>query len=89
MSPDETGERARYAQRKGGIALFKNSALPCVCTAGCERSYGMEKPIDFWLRKGKAGGEPKPTETNAGKAYVRRYNTAHQGSLRHLIIFIK
>jgi hypothetical protein len=23
----------------------------------------MEKPIDFWLRKGKAGGEPKPTES--------------------------
>ncbi len=24
--------------------------------------HGMEKPIDFWLRKGKAGGEPEPTE---------------------------
>ncbi len=23
----------------------------------------MEKPIDFWFRTGKAGGEPKPTET--------------------------
>ncbi len=23
----------------------------------------MEKPIDFWLRKGQAGGEPKPTES--------------------------
>ena len=23
----------------------------------------MEKPIDFWLRKGKAVGETKPTET--------------------------
>ena len=22
----------------------------------------MEKPIDFWFRTGKAGGEPKPTE---------------------------
>ncbi|MBQ9603611.1 MAG: hypothetical protein IJR42_07410 [Paludibacteraceae bacterium] len=22
----------------------------------------VEKPIDFWLRKGKAGGEPEPTE---------------------------
>ena len=22
----------------------------------------MEKPIDFWLRKGKTGGEPKSTE---------------------------
>ena len=22
----------------------------------------VEKPIDFWLRKGQAGGEPKPTE---------------------------
>ena len=28
-----------------------------------ERKFGMEKPIDFWLRTGKAGGEPKPTET--------------------------
>ena len=25
----------------------------------------MEKPIDFWLRKGKAVGETKPTETIA------------------------
>ena len=30
---------------------------------GCGRKFGMEKPIDFWLRTGKAGGEPKPTET--------------------------
>ena len=22
----------------------------------------VEKPIDFWLRKGKTGGEPKSTE---------------------------
>ena len=24
--------------------------------------HEMEKPIDFWLRKGKAVGETKPTE---------------------------
>jgi hypothetical protein len=43
----------------------------------------MEKPIDFWLRKGKAGGEPKPTETNAGKADVRRYNKNGYVNLTH------
>ena len=26
--------------------------------------HGMEKPIDFWLRKGKAVGETKPTENS-------------------------
>ena len=42
----------------------------------------MEKPIDFWLRKGKAVGETKPTENTANVASgelrkqggVRRYN---------------
>ena len=28
----------------------------------------MEKPIDFWLRKGKAVGETKPTERPEGRA---------------------
>lgn len=27
--------------------------------------HNMEKPIDFWLLKGKAVEETKPTETNA------------------------
>ena len=30
----------------------------------CSRGESMEKPIDFWLRKGKASGEDKPTETS-------------------------
>ena len=30
----------------------------------------MEKPIDFWLRKGKAVGETKPTERPEGRAEV-------------------
>ena len=70
-----------YARIRDGYIALKERAQPfskiplifCVWSAGRERSYGMEKPIDFWLRKGKAGGEPKPTETNAGKADVRRY----------------
>ena len=30
----------------------------------------MEKPIDFWLRKGKAVGETKPTERGERKFEV-------------------
>ena len=34
----------------------------------------MEKPIDFWLRKGKAVGETKPTERPEGRAEVTTQN---------------
>ena len=27
--------------------------------------HNMEKPIDFWLRKGKAVGETEPTENDS------------------------
>ena len=33
----------------------------------------MEKPIDFWLRKGKAVGETKPTEIPEGRAEVTTF----------------
>ena len=40
-----------------------------------QNQTNVEKPIDFWLRKGKAGGEPKPTENES-----RDYR--HEGKTR-------
>ena len=33
-----------------------------MCFSAKDWCLHMEKPIDFWLRKGKAVGETKPTE---------------------------
>ena len=43
----------------------------------------MEKPIDFWLRKGKAVGETKPTETKRKVPTLRnqRKHRTKQGDL--------
>ncbi len=40
----------------------------------------MEKPIDFWHRKGKAVGETKPTERQEGRTEVT--TTLHGVSIR-------
>ncbi len=43
---------------------IKNARIICVfAVKAC--SLHMEKPIDFWLRKGKAVGETMPTERSA------------------------
>ena len=43
----------------------------------------VEKPIDFWLRKGKAGGEPKPTENRPtnGSGFYATFSTFFSFSL--------
>ena len=43
----------------------------------------MEKPIEFWLRKGKAVGETKPTETKRKVPTLRnqRKHRTKQGDL--------
>ena len=38
------------------------------------RNFIVEKPIDFWLRKGKAGGEPK-----ADREYIESFSNHCRG----------
>ena len=44
------------------FALIREWQVPYVFTCR-QASVNVEKPIDFWLRKGKAVGETKPTES--------------------------
>ena len=50
------------AFRKHGTLTRSERDRNEITTRALREQY-VEKPIDFWLRKGKAGGEPKPTET--------------------------
>ena len=55
---DKDKESPKWNWKDKGIKAIKDKAIQIKAIKD-----NMEKPIDFWLRKGKAVGETKPTES--------------------------
>ena len=45
-----------------------------------QNQTSVEKPIDFWLRKGKAVGETKPTESKSRERKQKKRETPKRPS---------